>query len=337
MDEEVALSEKSHIPKVVLAATIVSLGTIEMTSRLEQGLKRLLMNEKKNRGGRMKRTIAAVALLCSTFPLRAETVLNAAAAGCTRVDLQSIAGKYLDALNKGNPSLMPLSQKTKYIENTKEIPIGQGIWQAPLAVDFHRSLLDTDICETFSEIIHTSSNHPYVLGTRLKVLDNRIAEIESLVTDKDDWLFNAENYLKYSSQEKWDILPVAQRSDRQTLINAANAYFDVFSDRSSKVPWGIPCARIEGGMYTNPNGDPNASCTGGPPLEGIVKIVNRRFIVDEDMGAVVGLMNFGSETGLPDSHIFRLENGKIRYVHTLTVCTIPDCGFPPPKEKVKPQ
>ena len=80
------------------------------------------------------------------------------------------------------------------------------------------------------------------------------------------------------------------------------------------------CARLEGGVYSNPENKPDASCTGGPPLEGSVEIVNRRFIVDVDMGAVAGLANFGDENGWPDSHIFRLENGKLLYIHTLTVC-----------------
>jgi uncharacterized protein YydD (DUF2326 family) len=67
-----------------------------------------------------------------------------------------------------------------------------------------------------------------VIGTSLQIEANKISEIESLVGDKDEGLFNAENYLKYSSQEKWNILPVEQRSDRQTLLDAANAYFDTF-------------------------------------------------------------------------------------------------------------
>jgi hypothetical protein len=250
--------------------------------------------------------------------------------------LQAAVDKYLDALRNAKTSIMPLAPGAKYIENRKEVSLNQGIWQTPLDINFHRSLLDVDTCETFTEIIHTSSSHPYVVGTRLKIENNKISEIEALVTDKDDWLFNADNYLKYSSQEKWDILPPAQRSDRQTLIKAANAYFDVFLNpsSSSNVPWGIPCARLEGGAYTNPKGDPNASCTGGPPLEGSVRIVNRRFIVDLDMGTVVGLVDFGAENGWPDSHTFRLENGKVRYVHTLTVCPS-GCQLPSPKAKAQ--
>ena len=287
----------------------------------------------------MMRAITLFALLGCTLSLRAETVpISAEKAACTRAGLQQTVNLYLDALKKGDPSLMPLAEGARYIENRKVVPFGQGIWQSPLEIDFHRSLLDVETCETFTEIIHASGSHPYVLGTRLKILDDNIAEVEALVTDQDDWLFNASNYLKYSSQEKWDILPPARRSDRETLLKAANAYFDVFSNpaSSSNVPWGIPCARLEGGAYTNPKGEPDASCTGGPPLEGSVKIVNRRFMVDLDMGTVVGLVDFGEENGWPDSHIFRLEDGKIRYVHTLTVCPN-GCALPSPKESAKPQ
>jgi hypothetical protein len=282
----------------------------------------------------MIRAIAIFALLCSTLPLEAAAAsLTAAKVGCTRANLQGTVDRYLEALKKGNASLMPLATKAKYIENRKEMPFNEGIWKTALNIDFHRSLLDVETCETFTEIIHTSSSHPYVIGTRLKIEDSKIAEVEALVTDKGDWLFNAYNYLKYSSQEKWGILQAAQRSDRQTLIQAANAYFDVFTDRSatSRVPWGIPCARLEGGAYTNEKGDPNASCTGGPPLQGgSLKIVNRRYIVDLDMGTVVGLVDFGEKDGWPDSHAFRLESGKIRYVHTLTVCPV-NCDIPAPK------
>jgi hypothetical protein len=285
----------------------------------------------------MIRALALLVLFCSTVSVRAETAaLTAATAGCTRESLQAIVDTYLDALQKGNPSLMPLALQSKYMENRNEVPLGQGIWQTPLAVDFHRSLLDVDTCQTFTEIAHTSSAHPYLIGTRLKVEDNRISEIESLVADQDDWLFNAADYMKYSSQEKWDILPAEKRSDRQTLLNAANSYYDTFGDYSSfsKVPWGTPCARIEGGMYTNRNNDPNPSCTVGMPKTGGVKIINRHYLVDVDMGTVVGMVDFGADKRNPDFHEFRMENGKLRYVHTVQVCTIqPNCGLPPIKPK----
>ncbi len=282
----------------------------------------------------MFRVIAVLALLCSTFSCQAKDASSSEAQNaCTRESLQAKVDVYINALKKGAPSLMPLAPGAKYIENRKETNFKEGVWRKPLVVDFHRSLLDTELCETYTEIISASGSHPYVIGTRLKITGDTIAEVEALVTDEDDWLFNASNYLKYSSQENWSILPPEMRSDRQTLIRVANAYFDVFKDPSSanEVPWNIPCARLEGGMYTNPENKPDASCTEGPPLEGSVEITNRRFIVDVDMGTVVGLAYFGDENGWPDSHIFRLENGKMRYVHTLTVCPN-GCVIPSPQE-----
>jgi hypothetical protein len=284
----------------------------------------------------MIRTIALFVLFCSTASLQAETaLLTPSAPGCTRESLQGTADKYLDALKKGNPSLMPLASQAKHIESRKEIPFGQGIWQAPLTIDFSRSLLDVDICETFTEIISANTSHPYVIGTRLKVVDGKIAEVESLVSDEDDWLFNAGNYLKYSSTEKWDIIPPEKRTDRQTLIKVASDYFDIFQDYAAfpKVPWGIPCVRIEGGAYTNSKNDPNPSCTVGVPKGGGVPMTNRRYIVDVDMGAVVGQVDFGGEKGLWDAHTFRLENGKLRYVHVITLCPKGCPKIPMPKEK----
>ena len=99
------------------------------------------------------------------------------------------------------------------------------------------------------------------------------------------------------------------------------------------MPWGIPCVRIEGGAYTNPKNDPEPSCTVGVPKGGGVKIINRHFLVDLDMGTVVGMVDFREEKRNPDFHAFRLENGKLRYVHTIQVCTVPNCGIPAMKSK----
>lgn len=290
---------------------------------------------RKERAGVMKRYIDKTkALSREDMKSLAEYILDFGAPDqCNRENLEAKVNAYIDSLKKGDPSLMPLAPGAKYIENRKEIPFEEGIWQEPLVVDFHRSFIDTELCETYTEVISASGSHPYVIGIRLKIVEDGIAEVEALVTDKDDWLFNASTYLKYSPQEDWGILPAGMRSDRQTLIRAANAYFDIFKDPSAvdDVLWNIPCARLEGGIYSNPENKPDASCTGGPPLEGSVEITNRRFIVDLDKGTVVGLANFGDENGWPDSHIFRLENGRMRYIHTLTVC--PDgCELPSSQE-----
>jgi hypothetical protein len=242
---------------------------------------------------------------------------------CTRADLQSAVDSYLTAQRNGNPSALSLATPAKYIENTIETALDKSILKSALTIDFSRSLFDTTICESFTEVIVTNASHPYVLGVRTKVSNRRISELETLVTDADDWLFNAGNYLKFSSVEDWGTIPAASRDSRETLIAAANAYFDVFDDNNVKVPWGTPCNRLEGGIRTG-RGQPDDSCNVGVPSG--MKLTNRRFIADPETGSVVGFIRWPS--GVPDSHLFRVEKGKLRFVHSLTVCTVPNCGFP---------
>ena len=241
---------------------------------------------------------------------------------CARADLQSSVDSYLSAQRSGKPDTLALAPFAKYIENTAATSFDKGILKSPLKIDFSRSLLDTTICETFTEVIVTDKSHPYVLGVRTKVTNKKIAELETIVTDADDWLFNADNYLKYSPAENWGVIPVAARDTRQTLIAAATAYFDVFDDNNVKVPWGTPCNRLEGGIRTG-RGAPDDSCNVGVPSG--MKLTKIRFIADPEIGAVVGFIRW--PTTVPDTHLFRVENGKLRYVHSLTVCTVPNCGF----------
>jgi hypothetical protein len=62
-----------------------------------------------------------------------------------------------------------------------------------------------------------------------------------------------------------------------------------------------------------------------------VKLVNRKYVVDETLGAVAVFLTFG-QNELPDIHTFRIEKGKLRYVHTITMCKSPNCGFPLPDQ-----
>src|SRR4030043_1954167 len=128
----------------------------------------------------MFRVIAVLVLLCSTFSCHMKDVsFSEAPNPCAREVLQAKVDAYIDALNKGEPSLMPLVPGAKYIENRKETSFEGGVWQGPLAVDFHRSLIDTKTCETYTEIISASGSHPYVIGTRLKITGDSIAEGEA--------------------------------------------------------------------------------------------------------------------------------------------------------------
>jgi len=261
----------------------------------------------------MIRAMVMAAILVSS------TAIFRAQAQCTRPMLQAATERYIAAQKAGDLSKMSLADKVKYIENMQDITKEKGLWNTALPIALHRSIYDVGRCKTFSEVIVTEGGHPYVIGTRLTVKDGKVTEIDSLVTDKDDWLFNAEAYLKYSSAEDWPVLALDERVSRQDLIDAGNQYFDfVFLDKGIRPPWGTPCARLEGGAYTNPKNENKDTCQIPAPL-GSMYVINRSYVVDEEMGAVNVFCRFGGENGMPDSHLFRLVNGRYRWIHTLSV------------------
>jgi hypothetical protein len=240
---------------------------------------------------------------------------------CTREGLTAAVDLYIAAQTKGDTSGLPLASGLGYVENFKTMSIDDGLIKKPMKIDHKRTLVDTSTCQTFTEVIVSDKANPYALGTRLRVNHGLIAEIEMMWTTTGYWGFNVDNYLKYSSSEDWDIIPSAKRDNRETLVHAANSYLDAFLEgKKDLVPWGYPCNRTEGGMHTG-KGAADDSCDVGVPSG--VNIANRHFVVDETIGAVVAFCTFGAGSstggsGAPDTHLFRVENGKLRYVHTLT-------------------
>jgi hypothetical protein len=224
-------------------------------------------------------------------------------------------------MNAGDYTIMPLASNAKYIENDnsasyrdREVKFGEGLWKAPIKHDHHMNLIDEQECSTFTEIIAPTNDPQYINGARLKVADGKISEVYVIVTVEGDWLFNAENYLRYSKAEDWTELPEAQRLPRERLISDARSYFEYFNDKSATAAWGIPCARLEGGAYTNPSNSSTASCNVGVPDNVNININTFKYLVDVNHGMVVIFFFFGGA----DSHLFRILPTGFRYIHTLT-------------------
>ena len=265
---------------------------------------------------------------------------SASAQGCTREILQATADRYIAAQEAADPIKMRMGLWVNYNEQLEDATMATGVLSKPMKVDFHRDLLDTTACLVFSEVVIADPAHPYVIGTMITngggpgiTGPDIIGAISSVVTDKaNGWLFNPANTLKYSKAETWSPIPQADRDSRETLQAAADAYLDLFNNKKAKVPWGSPCARLEGGAYTSkaqPGAlNPDDSCDVGVPSG--VPIVDRTYVIDPDLGAVSVLSHFGKAQE-PDVHTFRVEHGKIRYVHTITACIkVANCGVKAP-------
>jgi hypothetical protein len=245
--------------------------------------------------------------ICLAFT--AGAVFAAPTATCDRAFLQSQADAYVAAQTAGKPDALKASGSVTYTQNFKNATLADGILATPLKIDHSRSTLDTTQCATFTELIITDSKNQHVIGTHLRFTDGALSKIETLVTSTGDWLFNTTGTLYYASQENWGEIPEAKRDTRAVIQAAADAYLDLFDDKTVKVPWGNPCARLEGGQYIQPD------CNVGVPTG--IKQTNRRYVIDEVVGSCDVMFSFANAD--PDSHEFRIENGKIRFVHTMTV------------------
>jgi len=236
---------------------------------------------------------------------------------CTREELKALSAAYVEGQARGDLSALPLLANTHFLENMQTTERAAGLWNTPMKVAHSLSVHDDQRCKTFTEIVVTEGDRPYIIGTRLFVHEGQILRVDSIVTTTGDWLFNANAFLKYSQAEDWSVLHPYQRTPAAEMIRGANAYLDGFADKFTDIPWGVPCARLEGGAYTNRDNRPHASCEIGMP-PGVLYIVERDYLVDEEMGVINVFCRFGGSTGGPDAHTFRYIDGKFRLIHTLT-------------------
>ena len=263
------------------------------------------------------------------------------AAECARQMLQEMTERYIASQSSGQLGWLEkvFTDNATYRENGKVMDITKGILAQPLQIDHSRSILDDQNCATYTELIITNAKNPYVIGTQIRHNGTgalgyvRVALVDSVVSGPDAWLFNATHSLHYALSEHWTTIAPDKRDSRETLKNAADAYLNMWGNQTAnataQVPWGTPCARLEGSLYTG-KGLPNDTCSVGIPRGSSLPNINRRYVIDETKGSVNVLCTFQTMENALDSHEFRLEGGKLRYVHTATICPRPNCGLKRP-------
>ncbi|KAI1091814.1 hypothetical protein F5B19DRAFT_457021 [Rostrohypoxylon terebratum] len=241
-----------------------------------------------------------------------------ASAECTREGLLAAADSYLAAQTSGSIDGLKLSANFTYQLNNKVADIKTGVLSQPLKIDLNRSTADTTACASYTMLISATGSKPYVISTQIRHEDNdtsSIALIDTIAATTGALFFDAAKTLGYIQKENWGTLDEAQRASRDELKRVGDAYLDMWTDAKAadSIPWGTDCERVEGSSYTRP-------CGGALPHGGSQKPNgNRRYVIDETVGSVDVLCSFDSLGDMPDSHEVRLEGGKVKYVHTVTV------------------
>ncbi|KAH8885944.1 hypothetical protein GQ53DRAFT_728144 [Thozetella sp. PMI_491] len=241
-----------------------------------------------------------------------------AAADCTRDTLIKAADAYVAAQGQGALGDLEklLTPDYKVQQNNKASSATASVLGTALKVAHRKTTADTVNCASYTEVIATTPK-PYVIGTQLRHTPDgaSITLIDIIAATTGALRFDAAKTLSYIEKEQWTEIDASKRDSRALLQQVGDAYLDMWTNASAinAIPWGTPCERVEGSSHNSP-------CTVGAPKGGSSqRNSNRRYVIDEVLGSCDIHCAFSAVGGVADSHEFRLENGKLRYVHTITL------------------
>jgi len=180
---------------------------------------------------------------------------------------------------------------------------------------------------------------PILFAARLKVENDKITEIETIVARERDFAFNADGVLETRDQDWETILPPEKRAPRQVLADAANNYFALFAEGSTvSVPFAEVCDRWENGFQTTAQDHDCSPVTFRKAIGASINHGPRRVWVDTEKGISIAFMAFGggasaseenpTGSGLVDCHMFRMRDGKVDLIQSIVGPQAQSMGWP---------
>jgi hypothetical protein len=287
-----------------------------------------------SKGMLLATTMMGVGLLCSVMAQEA-----ASAETCNRAYLKGFVDAYFDALVKHDPSKLAVSPSVKFTENGKQIRLGEGLWKTAGEPTFKLEIYDPETCGAAVEAVLKENNNLITFFLRLKVVDQKISEVETLVCRKGDSpVWDPEKLTELTANFTRTIRP-AERDSRYDLMAAADAYWRAMETMGTPDYYRPPLLpdteRRENGLRTT-----NVPFKGKEPNTATqqfdevafpkARIYDRRYpVVDEERGIVVSIVRFGSKTpektkpagakGPFVAEFFAVTSGKIREIHAVLV------------------
>ncbi len=257
-------------------------------------------------------------------------------APCDRACLNGFVDRYLDAVVRHDPKLVPLTKNVKYTENGQRLDPGDGIWRSMVAKGSYRLFVtDTQTGEvTFLGTMREEGRKPGeqvpgVIALRLKEVNRQIPEVVMMIARSDRAALGWE---KIGSPDPLygEEVPPAERMSREDLIKTANMYFTGMQQNDGKgvYPFADDCNRVEnGGPTTNvppANGaarpDPKTASNYSASwsckeqfesglLHFVSRIRDRRYVaVDPERGMVFSFIFFDHEAG--NTRTFQTPDGR---------------------------
>ena len=101
---------------------------------------------------------------------------------CDRACLTGWLDRYLEALVAHEPSRLSLARTVKFTENGQRLELGDGLWHTITGKgSYRREMADVEARQAVLMGTIREADTPTILVLRLAVVDQQIAEIETLV------------------------------------------------------------------------------------------------------------------------------------------------------------
>ena len=230
---------------------------------------------------------------------------------------------------------MPSAPSVKFTENGARLKLGDGLWKTATKLVARREVFADPVSgqAAFWGVLDEGGS-PVILSLRLKVENQRITEVETVVTRKGSHALFSPDTFALPTPTFQRVLTPAERVPRDRLIAAANAYFEGLEKHDNRlVPSATDCNRFENGVQmTNRPGappTPRACAMAVDRLTYIKSVFNRRYdVVDEERGAVLSMVMFdipADATTTPPrdarmlllAELFKVTRGEIERIETV--------------------
>lgn len=247
----------------------------------------------------------------------------AVANDCDRSCLNGFVDKFLAALLAHDPSKLPHTADLKYSENNVMLKPGDGLWATADGIGSYKIYIDDpEAGEVGYYGVVSEDMHPSIFGMRMKVVHQKVSEIEVIVARRDqpNSPFGNPDNLKEKPVFSEDI-PADKRLSRAKLISIANSYFDTIQQNTGKIyaPFASDCQRVENGMITANNPDGTGVAKQGCEeqlnkglLIFVTRCRDRRFVVVDQQKGLVLVNGFFDHAGVI-TH-YKLTDGTPRTV-----------------------
>ena len=242
------------------------------------------------------------ACLAAFLVVGAQPLAAQSAADCDRACLAGVMTAYLDSLVAHDARKAPLAANARFTEDAKQLAVGDGLWKTATKIRaFRTDFLDPATGTAATHAVVEENGAPVLLAARLRVVDRRITEVETIVvrSQQEGALFQPDA-LAQPSAAMVAAPPAAQRMPRDTIAEIALRYpggLKVGSFEKSDVPFGPDAYRLENGVRMAGPGctfrPPSCENMRGQQLPTLAGIVAHVVAVDEQNGTVLLWMDFG--------------------------------------------